>query len=85
MTCKFRLCDPNQVAREKKHTIAKKNTENAPTYATTANNGLKLQPFQLLYMYVYMYNVQKPRNYNYAQIRIVSTQLVSKKQLFIVL
>ncbi len=41
---KYRLRDPTQVAREKKYTIAKKNTENAPTYATTANNLHSVAP-----------------------------------------
>ncbi len=40
---KYRLRDPNQVAREK-NTQLLKNTENAPTYATTANNGHSVKP-----------------------------------------
>ncbi len=43
MTCKLRLRDPNQVAREK-NTQLLNNTENAPTYATTANNGRSVAP-----------------------------------------
>ncbi len=40
---KYRLRDPNQVAREK-NTQLLKNTENAPTYATTATNGHSVAP-----------------------------------------